>query len=325
VSTDVGSDDVGSDKRMPAMNDTMFLAVDLEGAIWNAALCTASPGCGVDSTGWMVRSSIVCLYSWLGAGGNDLSPALAERLSELAGGWGVTLSDLMLVKLGPAQQEVFVDAASSLGAAVVCFPATAHIVSPRGVAPAVEVKDYVHRLEPPRMLDVRGVRDAFVTMMERAAEDVQADGLEQDDSFLDRYAELRIRGHRNASLVPVEELSDDDWAVRAWRRARPHGPDVNTSEVEIVSLRLRCVIDTQATFRPALPATDGRMGRARIAASPDAREIGPMVYDRSKLLAGDGGTGPVTLVDGRTSIRVPANWRWEMNRAGHLLCHRQSP
>jgi N-methylhydantoinase A/oxoprolinase/acetone carboxylase beta subunit len=232
----------------------------------------------------------------------------------------------MLGKLGPAHQAEFVGTVSSVGGRGVCFPATSHIVSPRGIAPAVEVKDYVHQFESPGVLDLRRARDAFVALMEQAAEDVQADGLEQDDSFLDRYAELRVRGEGDVSLAAVEEMSDADWPSRAWRGAHSFGRDVGSSDIEVVSLRLRCAVQTQETFRPALPPSDGRVERARIAPPPDATALSsPNRYDRTKLLAGDDGTGPATICDGSNCIHVPPRWDWQVNRMGHVICLRRSP
>jgi N-methylhydantoinase A/oxoprolinase/acetone carboxylase beta subunit len=273
----------GGDKDVADVAENKFIALDLAGAVRGIALCEESPGVGLDSPGWLVRSRIVRMHSWIGSAGpsSDRDQTRAEILAAVRR-WQVDPGRMRLVLVSIAGRAEALELADAAGCSSVCVPQAGHVISPRGIAPAGGVKDYSHSLcPPPARLDLRTIREAFVPMMERAADDVQADGLEQDDSFLDRYAEIRIRGELNTMVVPMETLTDQVWLVNTCREAyaawwgRPLDPDA----IEVLSLRLRCAVGSpDHGFRPGAGSHE----------SP--------------------------------AIRATAGWQCETTRLGHVLC-----
>lgn len=312
----------------------MLLAVDLAGAVHGLGLCEESPGQGCDTLGWLVRSRLLQAHWWMSdaSPGDDRSRELTDMILAARERWGVALEQVTLVDLGSPGAKAgdrravcdrdWLSVAGSLGVAGVCFPSTTHVISPRGIAPAAAVKDYAHAFERPRRLDLQELRDAYVSLMERAAEDVQADGFEQDDSFLDRFAEIGFGEEPHRLLVPVEVVTQADWLTDSWHQAWTHwhGLAAGSRTVEIERLQLRCVVETAETFRAPPAATDGRLDRARLGPASGASE---QRLDRSKLLAGDQGSGPVAVADGGRQVRIPTGWRWAVNPMGHLVCQPQ--
>lgn len=167
-----------------------------------------------------------------------------------------------------------------LGIPFVILPARVCALTIRGLLFADSVKEYTRMVPPHAAGDLALLREYFADMMEQAAEDVQVMGLEQDDSLLDHFADMRLRGQAIVVTVPVESLGDVEWLRRNFEAARKlRQADVGASgEPEIVGLHTRCVISTpQPGWRPAAP--------------PPARQ-------------GD----------------VPPGWTWQALTAGHVIC-----
>ncbi len=265
------------------MSENVFIALDLAGEVRGIALCDEAAGVGPESPGWLVRSRIRRLHSWIGSAdpSRDLDHTRRQVLAAIHR-WQIPPHSMRLVLLSHAEAQT-TELAEALGITWLCVPQSHHVISPRGIAPAVAVKDYVHPLSPPAKLDLRAGREAFVPMMERAADDVQSDGLEQDDSFLDRYAEISIAGEPGTMLLPMETLTDEAWLLEAWQQAHAdwQGRPLDPTLVELVALRLRCVVGApDHGFRPGAGAQES------------------------------------------ISIRVPAGWRCEKTPMGHVLCRR---
>lgn len=236
------------------MSENLFIALDLAGAVRGIALCEEDAGAGIDSPGWLVRSRILRAHFWIHPA--DESTGLDRTRGQIlaaAQRWRIPPHALRLVHLSRAGQAEAFDLAEAVGCPWLCLPATHHVISPRGIAPAITVKDYVHPLTPPAGLDLRVVREAFVPLMERAADDVQKDGLEQDDSFLDRYAEIRVTGEPDTMIVPIETLTDQTWLIQAWSQIYADwcGRPLGLSRLELAALRLRCAVGAaDHGFRP---------------------------------------------------------------------------
>lgn len=231
-----------------------FLALDLAGAIHSVALCEMSSGMDVGAFGGLVRSRLLRVHAWLTAHGADtIVDQTCGQIHAAADLWEVEPADLLLVPLTGASAVAAVHIAAELGASRLWVPDDGCVISPRGIAPAVCVKDYAEQMPPPGKLDLPVIRDAFLPLMERAADDVQADGLEQDDAFFDRYAEVGSPGEDGSAILPLESLTDVDWLLRQWQAAsiepaiRAGGPEA----IEIRALRLRCAVGTpDHGFRP---------------------------------------------------------------------------
>lgn len=302
-----------------------FLAIDLAGDVHSVAWCGAQSGMLMDSPGWLVRSRVVEMRSWAGVPAADPEAAsdwlrAGEQIVDSARLWGFALDGILPVVLNRGGPPMAFSTIENLGGSSLCFPSATYVTSPRGIAPAVEVKDYVHMFEPALPINLSAFRAAYADLTEQAADDVQADGLEQDDSFLDRYAQICIQGR--TAVLPVEGLSDLEWLTETWCRSLSEcwGEPVSSDAIRVVALRLRCAIQPGLMFPAVLAESDGRLERALIHGTEQQAVV--RRYDRAKLLTGDAGTGPSEIVDGGASISVPAGWDWQVNRMGHLMCRR---
>lgn len=331
------------------MSEATFLALDFWGAVHHLAWCEASSGAGPDSPAWLIRSRIRRMHSWLASTNpGDSGSNEPEQLAAIIEQWGVRAGHTPLVPLARQGGPDVFSVAQRLACSAVIMPRGNHVISPRGIALAADVKDYVHNCSDPAWPGIERIRDAFVSMMERAADDVQADGLEQDDSFIDRFAQIRIHGLKQSFIVPVETTTDAQWLLQSWEAhlggghparlsSHPEGEhparlsshlggghparlasasslSVTTETVEILTLLLRGVVEPAvASISPVAP-TDGNLARACV---PDP---GGNAYARDKLLAGDAGIGPTLIWDERAPIHVPPGWAWELSRTGHISC-----
>lgn len=299
-----------------------FLAIDLAGHVHSVAWCEAQSETWMESPGWLVRSQVFKMRSWVVTSAANPDAALdwsttREQIVEAARLWGLALDRILPVVLNRGGPPMAFSAIENLGGSSLCFPSDTYVTSPRGIAPAVDVKDYVHMCESALPIDLSAFRAVYAELSERAADDVRADGLEQDDSFLDRYAEICIQGR--TVVLPVEGLSDSEWLTEIWCRLLRDrwGEPISSEAIRVVALRLRCAIQPGLIFPVVLAETDGRLERALI----ESRDQGIVRrYDRTKLLTGDAGTGPSEIVDDDTCISVPAGWDWQVNRMGGLLC-----
>lgn len=294
-----------------------FCALDLDGPVRNVAWCDAEPAGGIDGAGWPVRSRVRRLRSWLGEPVAAVDGLRGElQLLSIEPG-------TLAVVLGRTGRAAPCEIASLVGMDAVIVPRHPHVISPRGIVPAGLLMQYAQRLSPPAALSVERLRDAFLDLFERAADDVQAARYEQDDSVVDRYVELRRAGEGPTALTPVEALADLEWlrsdfaeAFEArWHKPPPDAP------LEIVSVHLRCAVEPPDVFPVRLADSDGNAERARLeATTSDAVPC----YRRDGLLAGDGGTGPATFRERNLSIGIPAGWSWRVTSMGHLLVRHES-
>ncbi|MBI4581701.1 MAG: hypothetical protein HY718_18540 [Planctomycetes bacterium] len=308
----------------------MLVAMDLEGSVHNVAVCDGGPE-GVDAPGWPIRASILRLHSWLAAPvSGDRWSVLIGEVKELAARGVIDLGSTMVVMLGVVGRGDACRLAEALGARAVCIPRHRYVISPRGIVAAGGFRDYSRRLSRPEPVDLHVMREAFVGMMDQAADDVQAVRLEQDDSILDRYAEVSEAEGQGAVMVPVESLSDADWLMSRIQRVVEErwGRRPADDAVEIVSLHLRCAIELPGMFPARLPPTDERIERALIRwverdpVSDPVSQTADRVYDRSRLLAGDRGRGPVRIVEPDVVVDIGSQWRWQVTEYGHLACRR---
>ncbi len=239
----------------------------------------------------------------------------------------------MLVSFGGAGGLHACLLAEVLGMPGVIVPAEAGILSATGMLVADIVRDDTVSIPRHDRVDLELLRRHFADMMEQAARDVQADGYEQDDSLLERYADVRYRGQSHELVIPVESLTDERRLIAPFHDAhrRRYGYAMEEEPVEIVTLRTRCIVSTPKPVRPRLAETDGDLDRARrgdrpvqFAAPGGAASLPTPVYERSQLLAGDGGVGPAVIVEAHATTLVPPGWTWTTHACGHVLCRRSA-
>jgi len=256
----------------------MFLALDLAGEVHGLALCRGPTGREVVPA-WPIRCRVTQAHFWPVTDGGDSS--FPHEILAVADRWAAHLNEATLVVLTAEGRGHACGFAASGGCRHVRLPRGSYFLSPRGISPAGYVRDYHRRLAPQAPVNLHVMRNAFVDMMEQAADDVQADGYEQDDSILDRYAEIAIGGQDQRLLVPVETVTDLEWLLESWQAACAAwwGRFVSPDVIEILSLRLRCAIEPPGRQTP------------RQAPGEHPAEI------------------------------IPPHWRWEVSPEGDVVCH----
>jgi N-methylhydantoinase A len=160
--------------------------------------------------------------------------------------------------------------------------------------------------------------------MDAAAHDVQLDGYEQDDSIVERFADMRYRGQSHEVTVPVNSLTQIERLVAPFHAAHQQrfGYAWPGDPVEVVTLRSRCVISTPKPRRPHLPPAERPVERALLDQRPihftAAQTCDTAFYDRSRLLAGDELPGPAVILEPYATTLVPPEWRCRVHATGHL-------
>jgi N-methylhydantoinase A len=235
----------------------------------------------------------------------------------------------MLVSFGGAGGLHACDLAESLGMAGVIVPAHAGILSAIGMLEADILRDYTVSIRQQGEIDLMQLRRGFADMMEQAAKDVQNDGYEQDDSILERYADMRYHGQSHELTVPVESLTDVELLTEPFHKMHEQRFGYATCEepVEIVTLRTRCVVTTEKPRFPKLDPCDGDINRAvidRADICTDSTRPAAEVpfYDRAQLRADDEARGPCVIIEPHATTYMPPEWRFKVHETGHIVCRR---
>ncbi len=233
-----------------------------------------------------------------------------------------------LVSFGGAGGLHACELAMALGMKGVILPAHAGILSAYGMLLADIVRDYTRSIPQHTELEPRVLRAHFAEMMERAAADVQSDGYEQDDSVLERYADMRYRGQSHELTISVEFLNDLDALTAAFHDMHEsrYGYADRAAPVEIVTLRTRCIVTTS---KPHLP--DRKPVHEVTPPSPEARH--PVVFAsdgktarvetpffaREALSPGVKAFGPAVVTESHATTLISPGWHWHIHPQGHII------
>lgn len=248
----------------------------------------------------------------------------------------------MIVSFGGAGGLHACDMAAALDMTGVIVPCHAGILSALGMIQADLVRDDARSIpvSPPARgsqpdIDLHQLRRHFADMMEQAAHDVQSDGYEQDDSTLDRFADMRYHGQSHELTVPVESLTDPERLIAPFHAAheRRFGYANRDEPVEIVTLRMRCTVTTPKPVLPRPAAGNGDPGGALLGRWPVAfadrpgdghpsgriNELETPFYRRDRLAAHDRGEGPAVIVEDHATTLILPGWSWRVHETGHLV------
>jgi len=235
----------------------------------------------------------------------------------------------MLVSFGGAGGLHACDLAASLRMKGVIVAANAGILSALGMLQSDVLKDYARSLPRRSGIDLADLRRQFEDMSVQALRDFQSEQLDPAAVQLQRFADMRYRGQSHELTVPIESLDDLKRLIAPFHAAHERTFGYATSEepVEIVTLRLRCTLETSKPVLPRLSPTDGQVWRALIDTRPvhftsvaSDSAVETNFYERTKLLAGDAGTGPAVIVEAHATTLIPPGWNWRVHEAGHLIC-----
>jgi N-methylhydantoinase A/oxoprolinase/acetone carboxylase beta subunit len=223
------------------MNDSNanYLGLDAGDTLTLAALWAepAGAGPGPREASWPVRARIQALRATAAREAEEIRGLIRELCAQC----GCRPEECTLVRMGQTWTEFAAETAASLNMRGIVEPSRRFVLWSEGVLPASEVKEYARTLPAADAIDLDELRAGFAELMEQATADVQAKALDQDDTVLDRFIDARCRGTAEVRTVAVESLTDI---------ARLLGPfyaacgGLFTTEVEIVTARLRCLFLT---------------------------------------------------------------------------------
>lgn len=174
------------------------------------------------------------------------------------------------------------------------------------------------------------MNELFDRLRARAANDVREEGFDENAVVFTRQLDMRYlhQGYQLAVDRPEGALIEDRKPAlkRAFDAAhrRVYGSSAPDEDAEIVTFRLIAEIAVPRLALPPLAEGDGDAGRARKGERPlygldrKAFEAAP-VYDRGRLLAGDGIDGPAVVEQFDSTTLILAGQRAEVDRYGNLM------
>lgn len=189
----------------------------------------------------------------------------------------------------------------------VLVPPQAGVLSAYGMIAADMIRDFSISLPQRRgrraEVDLTAVRRHFADLMEQAALLVQLEGYEQDDSILERYADMRYRGQSHEITVPVESLTDVRRFVAPFHaeHRRRFGYADESAPVEVVTLRLRAIVSA-----PPLPPLRPSATAPRLAT--EAMPAGPVI-PREQIPTDRTHRGPAVIVEDYATTWLPPGWQ----------------
>ncbi len=177
---------------------------------------------------------------------------------------------------------------------------------------------------------VARMNELFDRLRARAANDVREEGFDEDAVAFTRQLDMRYlhQGYQLAVDCPEGALTEDRKPAlkRAFDAAhrRVYGSSAPDEDAEIVTFRMIAEIAAPRLALPPLAEGDGDAGRARKGERPlydlDRKAFAAApVYDRGRLLAGDGVDGPAVVEQFDSTTLILAGQRAEVDRYGNLM------
>ncbi len=237
---------------------------------------------------------------------------------------------MMLVAFGGAGPMHACEIAEQLEIPRVLVPPWAGLFSSMGLLLAKPLHDFVKTvLGPTDQADCDALTREFHSMENKGRTILRAEGIADKDVVFNRLFDLRYRGQSFELSVPVPRRLVDRGLIRYASRAfhqmhaqrygysNPHG------EVELVNLRMYC----RGRISPRRPKLGTHPGANRRVRPKSYRNVflgGRFatkcpVFDRFELAPSSRGRGPCIVEDYDTTIVVPADVSYAVDRAGSFV------
>jgi N-methylhydantoinase A len=264
---------------------------------------------------------------------------MADEVRVFAARRGVDLSEFALLPFGGAGAVHAGAVAEELGMRRIIVPARPGAFSALGLLCTDVLHDYIRsELGALDRLDPAHAEDIFRDIEARAASELAAEGLEPGTAAFERDLDMRYAGQGYELRVPLSGLWREALDGKALAAARLrfdevhekiHGHAAKEKAVEVVSYRLRVRVAVPKYSPQALPA--GKPSSPPLAAVKgtrrvffDARKaVKTTIYDRERLVAGAGFTGPAIVEQFDATIVVPHGWHALVDRYGNLVLERR--
>jgi N-methylhydantoinase A len=240
---------------------------------------------------------------------------------------GVDPRGFTLVAFGGAGPMHAARLAEMFGIATVAVPSSAGVASALGLVGADLRVDLVQT----RVLDLDHVDAADIEReLRQLAEQAVSELSSEPGSTYEvtRAADVRYRGQAHHLTLPVPDIVDVDELARSFRArfAASYGIEVDLP-LQIQNLRVRVV---RVVDKFALRPVRARAGDGRAALVDERLVLFPgrgaptetAVYDRTRLVSGDGVSGPAIVVAPESTAVVPPDARAVVDEYGTLLITR---
>lgn len=214
--------------------------------------------------------------------------------------------------------------AESMEIDTVLVPRYAGVLSALGMLLADVRKDYsMTILEPSASISLEQLHEEFGPLLQRACDELAAEGFEAGDLALERLLDVRYQGQSYEIGVPL----DDDFEAEFHRRhERLYGYASTSRPTEIVNIRVNAAGITRKYKLPSVSATSLEL--------PEPLKISPArfggewvdtpMHDRGMLSPGMHAAGPAILCGGDATVVIPPSFSFRLDGTGTLIAKRNA-
>jgi N-methylhydantoinase A/oxoprolinase/acetone carboxylase beta subunit len=239
---------------------------------------------------------------------------------------GIDPRAFALFSFGGAGGMHAAEMAAHLGMTTVIVPRNAGVLSAFGLLMSDSIKDYTRSLmKTDAQVTLASLEAAFRALEERSRRDMAEDGFAASDLVLERSLDCRYLGQSYEIDVPFRKARTPEAAFLESfhrRHKRLYSYRHDERPVEIVNVRIKAVAVTPKIplkRAPLSKALDPQalLRRQRIHTGRAVRE--GVVYDRSRLGAGNAIAGPALVIDPESTTFLPPGYTARVDRTLDLV------
>jgi len=280
-----------------------------------------------EPTGLDLRSSAIGIVRMVNA-------RMADEIRVNAAKKGIDLSGYTLVPFGGAGPVHAAAVAEDLDISRVLVPSKPGAFSAFGLLCADVMHDYIRSdLHPFFELSPDAVENSFMELENRARVDLVREGFSETDFKFQREIDLRYGGQGYELRVPLLSVeppfSETDFCTLAeefhQRHEDVHGHAARGAEIELVSYRLRAVVEESKINLSKSSSSDDILDTNclfRNVIFDENTIIKTMFKPREALRKGERIRGPVIVEQIDSTTLVPPNWSLTVDEFNNLILER---
>ena len=253
--------------------------------------------------------------------------AMANAVRAVTTERGLDPRDFALIAYGGAGPLHAVDVARELAIRTVIVPQAPGTFSAFGMLTADLRREYAQTYRAPLSAEgLRGTSAFFTTLEDEAKAWLQSAGVPSENTLLEHAVDVRYVGQNYSVTIPLPPGTAQAEVKRAFDAAHQQRYSHSAPEepAEIIAARVSIVGQLSKPVLASLAAGSGKpaanavLGTRRVRFDPRS-EIEAIVYDRSRLLAGDAFAGPAIVQEDGSATIVPPDVRVDVQPSGHLI------
>ena len=253
--------------------------------------------------------------------------AMANAVRAVTTERGLDPRDFALVAYGGAGPLHAVDVARELAIATVIIPQAPGTFSAYGMLTADLRREYAQTYRAPLTAEGLKGTEAFFTTLEREATAwLQSASVPSEQTLLEHAVDVRYVGQNYSVTIPLEpgaaqaavKGAFDAAHQQRYSHSAPEEPaEIIAARVSIVG-RLSKPVLAGLAAGTGTPAAGAKLGTRRVRFDPRT-ETEAVVYDRTRLLAGDAFSGPAIVQEDGSATVVPPGVHVVVQPSGHLI------